>query len=297
MAISTDMLDAFVKVAEHLGVSAAANDLGIAKGVISKRVAQLEQLVGATLFSRSTRRVALTPAGETYLPFARNALREMRAAAEGLRALRAELTGQIRLTAPFSWGQSVLSKLLPPFLAAHPALEIELLLEDRLMDIAYDRIDIALRMTATTAHEFMAMPLARLEWVVCAAPAYLSSSGIPMQPADLRQHPCMAYWRDPSDAHWQFAGAERRVSVPVHSRFRANNPEAVADCALAGLGIALLPRYVCEAELAQGRLVPLLSDWTAVTKFGDGITAVIAPDRLRLSRNQALLRYLQDRLA
>ena len=129
MTLSTDMLAAFVQVAEHLSVSAAAQALGVSKSVVSKRVAQLEQAVRATLFARSTRRVALTPAGEAYLDFARNALRAVADADERLRDLRQELSGQIRITAPVSWGQHVLAPLLPAFLAQHPAIEIELLLE------------------------------------------------------------------------------------------------------------------------------------------------------------------------
>ena len=112
MALSTDMLSTFVKVAEHLGVSAAAADMGISKGVVSKRVAQLEQAVRTTLFSRSTRRVALTPAGEIYLAFARQALAALVHADEQLRDLRQDLSGQIRITAPGSWGQKVLAGLI-----------------------------------------------------------------------------------------------------------------------------------------------------------------------------------------
>ena len=115
MAISTDMLAAFVKVAERLSVSAAAVDLGVGKSAVSKRVAQLEGAVKVTLFSRSTRKVALTPAGEAYLDFARRALVEVATAEERLRDMRAELTGQIRLTATVSWGQCVLAKRLPEF--------------------------------------------------------------------------------------------------------------------------------------------------------------------------------------
>ncbi len=296
MAISTDMLEAFVKVANHLSVSAAAADLGIGKGVVSKRVAQLERAVKATLFSRSTRKVALTPAGEIYLDFARSALGAVRSADEQLLSLCSNLSGRIRLTAPVSWGQRVLAKLLPEFLAAHPAIEIELLLEDRIMDIAYEGVDIALRFTSSHAHNLVSVPVAQIEWVVCAAPAYLAAMGTPQAPHELAERPCMCYWREMSDEAWNLASGDRSVSVRVRSRFRANNPEAVADAALAGLGIALLPRYVCEADLAAGRLTPVLADWTPVTKFGNQITAVAAPDRMRFTRNQSFLDYLRNRL-
>lgn len=294
--VSTDMLAAFVKVAELLSVSAAAVQIGVGKGVVSKRVAQLEQAVGATLFSRSTRRVALTPAGELYLEHARAALAAVLGAEERLRGLRADLSGLIRLTAPVSWGQRVLAKVLPGFLAEHRGIEIELRLEDRLLDIAHEQVDIALRMSAASSHEPAAVPVARLEWVVCAAPAYLASAGEPREPADLATHPCMSYWRESVDERWQFAQAERQATVRVHGRLRANNPESVTEAAVAGLGIALLPVYACAPELDTGRLVALLPDWTPRTRFGHQITAVVPPDRLRLTRHQVLLRYLRQRL-
>jgi DNA-binding transcriptional LysR family regulator len=297
MTLSTDMLATFVKVADKLSVSAAANELDISKGVVSKRIAQLEQALSATLFSRSTRRIALTPAGETYLGFARQALHTLGDADERLRDLRQELSGQIRITAPGSWGQKVLAGLIPEFLARHPAIGIELQLNDRMMDIAFERIDIALRMTASATPDLVVTPVARLDWVVCAAPSHLASAGTPALPLDLKHHPCMSYWRESSDDAWQLVKGDQTQTVRVHSRYHANNAEAVAQAALAGLGVALLPLYVCEDDLSAGRLVRLLPQWTPVTKYGSRITAVASPDRMVLLRNRALLEYLRERLA
>jgi DNA-binding transcriptional LysR family regulator len=294
MAISTDMLAAFVKVAEQSSVSGAAAELGVVKSVVSKRIAQLEAAVKATLFSRSTRKVALTPAGEAYLDFARRALGEVATAEERLRDLRAELTGQIRLSASVSWGQRVLAKRLPEFLRLHPAIEIELLLADRMMDIAYERIDIALRWTSSPAPDLMALPVASVAWLVAAAPGYLAQAGTPLEPAELAAHPCMSYWRESSDDTWVLAAADRREQVRVRSRFHANNPEAVAEAALAGLGIAMLPSFLCDNDLATGRLVRVLPAWTPETKFGTRITAVATPERMRFSRDQALLVFLRQ---
>ena len=296
MAISTDMLAAFVKVAERLSVSAAAVDLGVGKSAVSKRVAQLEGAVKVTLFSRSTRKVALTPAGEAYLDFARRALVEVATAEERLRDMRAELTGQIRLTATVSWGQCVLAKRLPEFLRQHPMIEIELLLVDRMMDIAYERVDIALRWTNAPTPELVSVPVASVAWVVAAAPSYLAAAGTPQRPQDLAAHSCMCYWRESSDDAWALTADDRRELVRVRGRYHANNPEAVADAALAGLGIALLPRYLCDDALADGRLVRVLPGWTPDTRFGTRITAVATPERMRFSRNQALLAFLREQL-
>ncbi len=294
MAISTDMLAAFVKVAERRSVSAAAAELGLGKSVVSKRVAQLEAQVKATLFSRSTRQVALTLAGETYLESARRALLEMANAEERLRGLRTELSGQIRLTAPVSWGQRVLAKRLPEFLRQHPAIDIELLLSDELFDLAGQRIDLGLRWTATPSTKLRAQPVAEVAWVIAAAPAYLALAGAPQQPQDLAAHPCMAYWRESSDDGWVLRRGPQLEQVRVRGRYHVNNAEAVADAAVAGLGLALLPRYLCEDALADGRLVAVLEAWTPETRFGTHITAVATPERLRLARIQALLAFVRQ---
>ena len=294
MSISTDMLAAFVQVADHRSVSDAAARLGVGKSVVSKRIAQLEEAVKATLFSRSTRKVALTPAGEAYLEFARRALIEVAGAEERLRDLRAELTGQIRLTAPVSWGQRVLAKRLPEFLRQHPAIEIELLLADRKMDIAYERVDVALRWTSAPPTDLVAFQVAQVDWAIVAAPDYLVRGGTPSEPQDLAAHHCMSYWRESSDDAWTLVAGAARQQVRVRGRYHANNAEALADAALAGLGIALLPRYLCDDALAQSQLVEVLPAWTPETKFGAGITAIAAPERMRLARVQALLAFLRQ---
>lgn len=288
------MLAAFVKVAQRLSVSSAADELGVGKSLVSKRVAQLEEKVQATLFSRSTRKVVLTPAGEAYLGFAQRALAEMTAGEEQLRSLRAELTGRIRLTAPVSWGQRVLAKRLPEFLRQHPGVEIELQLADQLLDVAQQRIDVALRWSASPVSELRAIPVARIDWVIAAAPSYLAAHGWPDDPHSLGQHSCLGYWRDTADRSWWFEGAEgRRERIEVHSRYHVDNPDAVADAAIAGLGVALLPDYLCEDALGSGRLVPVLPGWTPRTRFGTQITAVGAPERMGIMRNRLLVDFLR----
>lgn len=297
--VSSNMLLAFLKVAERLSVSAAADDLGISKSQISKRVALLEGQIGATLFSRSTRKVALTPAGETYLEFARRAVAELLAGEERLLALRSELSGTIRLTAPVSWGQRVLAKRLPEFLRLHPAIEIELEFSDQLVDLARHRIDIALRWSATTQQDMHCTALNPIGWLLAASPGYLADAGVPKHPEDLTEHACFSYWREHADDTWTFSnldagrkGASRKT-VQVKGRYHVNNPEAVTDAAIQGLGIAMLPDYLCDDALKTGQLVQVLANWKPQTRFGSHITAVAAPERMLLSRNRMLLDFLK----
>jgi DNA-binding transcriptional LysR family regulator len=295
MNISTDLLQAFVKVAERLSVSGAAQDLGVSKGLISKRLAHLESEINVTLVVRNSRKLALTPAGQLYLDHARQALTTLQDANEVLRSLKSETSGQIRITAPVSWGSRTLSRAIPEFLALYPEIEIELVLQDRLLDITKEQIDIALRMTAIPGQDFVSIPIAKLDWVICVSPAYQATAGEPLHPDDLTRHPCMSYWSTVTDEVWHLRRDSEESFVKLKSRYRANNPEAIVEAALAGLGVALLPKYCCEEQLLQGRLVALLEDWTPVTKFGNLITAVIAPDRVRFSRNQAFLGFLKQR--
>lgn len=290
------MLAAFVKVADSASVSRAALELGVGKSVVSKRVAQLEELIGATLFARSTRRIALTPAGEAYAEFARRALAELGAGEERLRALRSELTGCIRMSATVSWGQRVLACKLPEFLRLHPAIEVELQLVDRMVDVAYERVDIALRWSATPPPGLMCEPVAVVGWSVVAAPGYLADAGTPLLPADLAGHSCLCYWREASDDLWALAHAGQMARVRVRGRYHVDNPEAVAEAAIAGLGIAMLPDYLCQDELADGGLVRVLPGWAPQTKFGSVISAVSTAERMRLSRNQLLLSFLRQQL-
>ena len=294
------MLAAFVKVADTHSVSAAALALGVGKGLVSKRIAQLEAVVGAMLFARSTRRVALTPAGDAYLEGARRALQELATAQERLRDLRLQLSGEIRLTAPVSWGQRVLAKSLPDFLRLHTGIHIDLQLSDRLLDVAHERVDIALRWSSAAARQgLVAAPVAEVSWLMAASPVYLAAAGCPQLPAELADHPGLCYWRESGDDRWLLAPAAggANCTVQVGSRYHVNNPEAVADAALAGLGIALLPGYLCTDALLEGRLVRVLPDWVPQTKFGRRIMAVAAPERLALARNQVLLQFLQHALA
>lgn len=294
--VSSDMLAAFLKVADAASVSRAAVELGVGKSLVSKRVAQLEERIGATLFSRSTRKVALTPAGEAYAEFARRALAELSSGDERLRALRSELTGRIRLTATVAWGQRVLARVLPEFLRLHPAIEIDLQLADRLLDVAFERIDIALRWSATPPQGLSAAPVAVVGWALVAAPAYLATAGTPLAPADLAEHSCLCYWREASDDQWLLAAAGRVEPVRVRSRYHVDNPEAVTEAAVAGLGIAMLPDFLCEDSLADGRLLRVLPGWAPQTKFGTLISAVATPERMRLPRNQVLLAFLRQQL-
>ena len=234
------------------------------------------------------------------MEYAKRALAEVSDGMERVRSLRTELSGTLRLTAPVSWGQRVLAKHLPEFLKMHPSLEIDLMLNDRMMDMATERIDVALRWSSHSHHERHGTPLTEIKWLLTAAPAYIAQYGLPAEPVELYDHACLYYRRDNTDDHWTLQyklaakqSAPRSVEVNVGGRYRVDNPEAVFESATAGMGIALLPDYLCVQAIEKGNLVKVLSPWTPLTKFGTHIVALCPPDRKKISRNQALIDYLQ----
>jgi DNA-binding transcriptional LysR family regulator len=189
---------------------------------------------------------------------------------------------------------------LPEFLRLHAALEIELRLADRVMDIAAERIDIAFRWSSAAGPEFRSTPMTTVEWFLTASPLYLSVHGAPASPRDLANHSCVYYRRDNSDDTWNLISESTKpdhltenVTVKVNGRYRVDNPEAVYESAMAGLGIALLPDYLCEDAIRNGTLVKVLTGWTAKTKFGTQVVALSTPERMKFTRNQALLDYLK----
>lgn len=297
-AIQSDWLQAFRAVASTLSISAASKDLNLDKSQVSKRIALLEHKLGATLFARSTRKVALTPAGLAYLAHAQRVLSELDAGSETLLSLRTELSGRIRLTAPVSWGQRVLAQCLPDFLRQHPGVEIELILSDQKMDLAREHIDLALRWTAKPSEGLSSVPIALIQWRLAASYAYLAAKGTPKHPMDLQSHECLCYWRENSDERWELEarhGGEQH-SIQVHGRYHVNNPEAVLVSALQGFGIALLPDYLCDSAMEQHSLIRVLPDFKPLTRFGSYMYAQATSERMLLPRNRALLGYLQTSL-
>ena len=218
----------------------------------------------------------------------------LRPAIVALKFLTIESAGDAGMSRGARATSLALGKAIPDFLARYPEIEIELILQDRVLDIASEKIDIGLRMTAVPAPDLVSIPIAKLNWLICASPQYLATSGEPHSPRDLEHHQCMNYWSAQSDDAWHLRRNEEDLKIRVRNRYRANNPEVIVDAAVEGQGIALLPLYCCREQIADGRLQPILKDWSPLTKFGHQVTAVIAPDRIGFSRNQAFLQFLKE---
>ena len=275
MATDYDDVKCFLAVAESGGLGRAAQRLATSKSGVSRRITRLEEQVGARLLTRNARGVMLTEAGEALRRRAGSAFEELDGALLDAGRSQEELTGLLRITAPIAFGATHLAPMLSEFMNVHPRLSLELSLGDRRVDILGEGFDVAVRMGALPDSALIARRIAPLRLAVLASPGYLARRGTPARPRDLADHDCIVYTIPDGDV-WRFREGGRFTSVRVAGRFRSDNPEAMRAAAVGGHGIAGLPTYMLGTEIADGKLVPLL---TAYPVADAGLYAVRSPGR------------------
>jgi DNA-binding transcriptional LysR family regulator len=249
----------FVRVAETGSLSRAARELKLSQPSVSRIVGTLEARLGTTLLLRTTRSISLTEAGALYLERARNLLAEMEEAEQATRGVDS-LHGVIRLAMPVLYGSRAVIPAMAPFLARHPDLRVEMIMSDARQNLVMDGIDVAIRLGVGPLDDstFGARRLGLVERLVVAAPAYLSTNGVPANPADLAQHDCIIQHGLFGRESWRFTHNQTVTSVNVHAKLWINSAPGVLAAAVAGLGIALATRIMAGEELRTGQLTPLL---------------------------------------
>lgn len=289
-------LEVFAKVAATGSFSAAGRALGLSQTMVTKHIAALEARLGVKLLHRSTRRLSLTDAGRNYLEASERILADMNAADAAVAAERVEPRGVLRLNVPVSFGERQVAPLLAEFAAAHPQVSVELGLNDRLVDLAEEGWDLAIRIGTLGDSSLIARRVAPCRTLVCAAPSYLKARGVPRNVASLAQHNCLGYTlsRIAGVDRWTF-GAKNDVVVKVTGNLRANNGDALRAAAIAGQGIIYQPAFVVADELRSGELVALTFDQPTV-QFG-GIYAVYLPDRNPAAKVRAFIDFIAGRFA
>jgi DNA-binding transcriptional LysR family regulator len=255
-------LGIFVKVAELASFSAAARELRLAQSQVSRAVRDLEGEVGAALFSRTTRAVALTSEGRRYLHGVRGALASLEVASESVRNDTGEPSGLLRVTAPVE-----LAEVLGPIFAAlarrYGALEVDALFTDRVIDLVAGGLDVGVRFGNLRSSELKAVRLGSMPSMVCASPAYLAEHGTPRAPRDLARHDMALFTAKPViDRLVLQANDGSRGRTRVHGRIRANDLRVVRAAALAGVTVAVLPAALARPHLKSGALVRILSRWS-----------------------------------
>jgi DNA-binding transcriptional LysR family regulator len=285
----------FAAVAAEGGFSRAAELLGLSKATVSKAVSRLEAQVGAPLFHRTSRRLVLSESGAALLEQAQAIVAAGEAAEEAARDEAGEPVGLIRLAAPMSYGISRVAPILSEFLCANRGINIDLHLSDAKVDLIGERFDMALRIGTLPDSSLRARRLRAVRLYVVASPAYLETNGEPLHPVQLGEHRCISYSLSPSPESWRFAGPDgsealARLSGPL----RVNNGDAMLPALCAGLGIGLLPDFICETDIQAGRLRPILNAWQATPI---SIHIVTPPSSFRSRRVNALIDFLVEKLS
>ncbi len=256
-------ITAFVTVVEAGSFARAAERLDASVSAVSRHVAELEAHLDARLLNRTTRRLSLTEAGAAFHERCVQLLADLEEAEQGASQGGATPRGTLKLTCPITYGVRVLAPAIAAFVARHAQVRVDVELSDRAVDLVDEGIDLAVRIGAIRSQFLVARRIGSTTLVCCASPGYLARHGTPRTPEDLSRHACLTYEYAPVRNQWRFAspdGSERavRVAGPIH----ANNGRMLVALAAQGAGIALEPDFMVAPEVADGRLVPILGDWT-----------------------------------
>lgn len=257
----------FVRVVEAGSLTGAARRLEVAKSAVSRRLAELEGRLGVQLLRRTTRTLHLTDAGHAFYQRCVRILADVDEAELAVSDVHGRLAGQLRVAAPLSFGIAHLQPAVEAFLAEHPDVRFDLDLDDRQVDLMAENFDLGIRIAPLADSSLVARRLATVEHVVCASPDYLARHGTPATPAELAEHDCLTYANAPESDAWHCTDAQgREQRIPVRSRLRANNGDLLREAAVAGLGVVFQPRFIVHRALAEGELVPVLTDcdWSRV---------------------------------
>lgn len=254
----------FRHVVDHAGFASAANALGVAKATVSKQVSALEAHLGTALLHRTTRKLSLTEAGQRFYADAIRILDELAAAEAQLAEDQAEPRGLLRVNAPLSFGVARLMPVVARFMAAHPAIRVDIALDDRTVDPVGRAFDVTLRIrTELDDSELTARRIGGIAHVVCVARDY--AMPLPVRPEQLAEHRLLVYGANGVQTrNYNFVSAGGRdevVDVRVTPALKSNSSLAIREALLAGAGIAVIPRFVVDGDLVAGRLMPLLREW------------------------------------
>lgn len=285
-------LRAFLAVARFGSFSEAARQLNLVPSVAAKRVTQLEHTVGTRLFERSTRKVTLTEAGEKFQARARGLIADLDDTLAGLRRTGDRLEGRIRMMVPTTLHMLVLSDVLAAFQREHDHITLELALVNRSVNPAEEGFDLCITGHAANSYEgVLDVPLHQFDSVLCAAPDYLRRRGTPRQPHDLEGHDGLFF--KPLGTAWRFDSEQGQLAVDVRPRLIADDTLTLRAAALAGNGIAMLPRYVAGNAIRDGHLVELLHDYPLPRSW---FRAHVTQNRAHLARIRSLLDWLKAAL-
>lgn len=280
-------LRTFVEVADAGGVTPAARRLGLAKSIVSRRLARLEQGLGAQLLSRTTRGASLTEAGATFREHAARVVAELETARDAI-APEGDVRGRLRIAAPLTFGVSHLAPVLAELARRHPELHVHVHYSDRFADLVGEGFDAGVRVGYLVDSNLVTRRIMPIRGKCVASPDYIKANGEPRTPEELLEYECLMQGVEP----WPFVVGGKTITIRPRGRFKADNGEALAVAALAGLGIAALPDFVIERHIASGALVPVLGDYPSPEA---GLYVVRPPGAFAPRKVRALIDILGER--
>lgn len=292
--ISLAALKCFADVASGGSFAAVARKRLIDPSIVSRRIAGLERELGFRLFDRTTRRLSLTEAGTIYLERSLTLVAELDAAREEASDALTQPSGLIRITASTAFGVHWLTPRLHRFMADFPDIAVEAMLTDAVVDIAAERIDLALRLAVRPSGDLIATRLMDTRYRVVASPAYLDRAGSLDDPSDLAGRRCLLLTLPGYRSMWSFRRGEGIQQVAVEGRLAISSPAAIRSAALDGMGPALLADWMVDADLRSGALVDLLPEWEATAADFDTAAWILFPSNAYVSRKvRAMVDYLK----
>lgn len=274
-----DQLETFIDVFRAGGFAAVARERGVSPSAVSRAISGLEASLQTRLFQRTTRNFAPTDAGEIFYHRVLPLIEELEDARGELAAQTKRPSGRLRVSASVSYGQMCIVPRLTEFRAAWPDINLELLLSDSRVDLLAERIDVAIRHGNLPDSSMIAKKLADVRYQLVASPDYLQRAQPISSPADISQHACLAFSYDEFRSTWQFRRAKELCEIGIKPVLTLSNAVALQQCALDGLGLALLADWTVRRDVAAGRLVELLPDWQAAGAHFDSSIWIVFPTR------------------
>lgn len=287
------VMETFIRVVETGSFSAAAKHLNVGQPAVSKSVAQLEARLGVRLLIRSTRGLMPTEAGRNFYERARRAIEEADEADVAARGAGNGFVGRLRVSAPVTFASLHVVPRLPPFLAEHPDLSIDLVLDDRTIDLVEEGVDIALRIDGLRDSSLTVRKIATGRRVVLGAPAYFERTGIPTTPAELIKHAAVIPTLDGSGQSWSFRQGESETSVDISGRLRVSATEGVRVAVLSGMCLAIASEWMFAPELSSGAVRAVLTEWTLPAV---DLWAVFPTGRMACAKARAFATFVEAEL-
>ncbi|SDR35504.1 DNA-binding transcriptional regulator, LysR family [Pseudomonas grimontii] len=285
-------METFVHVVETGSFSAAAKRLGIGQPAVSKSVAQLEARLAVRLVMRSTRGLTPTEAGLAFFDKAKRAIDEADAADEAARGAGSGLSGNLRISAPVTFARMHIIAHLGAFLEQYPGVNVDVVLDDRSLNLVEEGIDVALRMGNLNDSSLTARKIGESPCVILGTPAYFERFGEPATPADLLQHQAVIYTRG-EGSHWNFTQGDKQYPLVAQGRVRVTAAEGVRAAVLSHLGLTLSSTWMFAPELASGEVKTVLTDWKLPSR---DLWAVFPSGRMASAKARAFVEYVEQLL-